>query len=178
MGSLSKMPGPVWLLMKSRRSVSSCATFWGELRQLKQDPSYPFIRKISHVLKLWAKFHTRLLGSVDGHHLSNQVTGGTFTDNASFSECFANLARSPRLDSKEQHHPWRRGLLKDAPIVFTYADLHAGWYPAPWEFYKTRYTAKATARGFDIWEIFFILESPDSHRGFISFESFSLSMGS
>ena len=62
--------------------------------------------------------------------------GATFTDDASFSECFANLARSPGLDSKEHHHPWRRGLLKDAPVVFTHADLHARWYPAPWEFYK------------------------------------------
>lgn len=73
---------------------------WGELRQLKKDSSYPFIGKNSHVLNLWAKFLTRLLGSVDGHHIRDIVfqtkyPGGTFSDIASFNEWFANLARPP-----------------------------------------------------------------------------------
>lgn len=69
--------------------------FLGELRQQRQDPSYPFIRKISHVLKIWAKILTRLLGSVDGHCIRDNIfqtkyPGGTFTDVASFSEWLAN----------------------------------------------------------------------------------------
>jgi hypothetical protein len=57
-------------------------------------------------------------------------------------------------------------------------DWHeSGWYPAPWEFYETRYTEKAPARGIDKWEIDFILEFLDSHRGFISFERFTMSLG-
>ncbi len=59
------------------------------------DPSYPFIRTISHVLKIWAKILTRLLGSVDGHRIGDNIfqtkyPGGTFTDVASFSEWLAN----------------------------------------------------------------------------------------
>lgn len=172
-----------------------------ESRQLKQDPSYPFIGKNPHVLKLWAKFVTRLLSSVDGHHIRDIIfetryRSGTFSDVASINEWFANLARPPDLDWKEYPHSWSRGLLDDAPIVFTHTDLHrsnimisrspdgaptviglidwhqSGWHPAPWEFYKTRYTAKGTTRGVDKWKIDFILEFLHSYRGFSASSSF------
>jgi hypothetical protein len=66
------------------------------------------------------------------------------------------------------------------PKVTGLIDWHqSGWYPALWEFYKTRHTEKTTARGIgtDRWEIDFILELLNSHRDFISFEQFRMSLG-
>lgn len=85
---------------------------------------------------------------------------------------------------------WRAGLDDNVPIVFTHNDLNrsnilvswdkdgltrvvglidwhqSGWYPAPWEFYKTRLTAK----GDDAWELEFIVEFLQSYRGYVSWE--------
>ena len=81
----------------------------------------------------------------------------------------------PQIDISDS---WRPGLSDDAPIIFTHGDLHrsnilmswdengmprvaaiidwhqSGWYPAPWEFYKTRFTCKGTEQ----WELDFVLE--------------------
>ena len=87
--------------------------------------------------------------------------------------------------------------MDESSIVFIHADLHrsnimtsrgkdgkpkvtalidwhqSGWYPAPWEFYKTQWTSKATAAGTDRWEMDFILEFLDSYRGGIAWQFFS-----
>lgn len=99
--------------------------------------------------------------------------------------------------SAEDYHPWRSGLLSDIPIMFTHADLNrtniimsydsngypritgiidwhqSGWYPASWEFYKTRFTCK----GKDKWELDFILEFLQAYRGYICWDYFVLALG-
>lgn len=93
--------------------------------------------------------------------------------------------------------PMRYGLLDDVPIVFTHNDLHrsnimmskldsgplrilaiidwhqSGWYPAPWEFFKTRVTCKEK----DAWEVDYIFEFLQSHQGNINWEYFIHCLG-
>jgi hypothetical protein len=85
--------------------------------------------------------------------------------------------------------------LDDVLIVFTHSDFHhsnilmswdengtprvaaivdwhqSGWYPAPWEFYKTRFTCKASER----WELDYILEFLQSYQGYIPWDYLCLS---
>ena len=57
------------------------------------------------------------------------------------------------------------------PLITAIIDWgQAGWYPAPWEYYKTRLTAKPPDN--DVWEIDFILEFLQAYRGYIGFEYF------
>jgi hypothetical protein len=50
-------------------------------------------------------------------------------------------------------------------------DWHqSGWYPASWEFYKTRLTSQFPA--IDPWELEFILEFLQAYRGYIAWENF------
>ncbi|KAE9373190.1 hypothetical protein N431DRAFT_482290 [Stipitochalara longipes BDJ] len=136
----------------------------GDLRQLKQDLADLFI------------------GSINGHHIGDIILESkhstvTFNDVSSFHDWFANLSRPPGQDPKafpDHGSRYPTGM----PKVMALIDWHqSGWYPASWEFYKTRYTAKATPRGTDMWEIDFILEFLDSYRGGISFERFVMSLG-
>ena len=102
----------------------------------------------------------------------------------------------PQIDISDPD-PWRPGLLDDAPIIFTHGDLHrsnilmswdengmprvaaiidwhqSGWYPAPWDFYKTRFTCKGTEQ----WELDFVLEFLQSYTGYIPWDYFVLKRG-
>jgi hypothetical protein len=62
------------------------------------------------------------------------------------------------------------------PRITGIIDWHqSGWYPASWEFYKTRWTA--SAKGNDQWELDFVLEFLQAYRGYISWDYFVLSLG-
>ncbi|CZR69067.1 uncharacterized protein PAC_18968 [Phialocephala subalpina] len=149
------------------------------LRQLKQDPSSPFVGDINQ---------ERL------HDVVFQISksSGPFTTVAAFNDWLATLRSGAPPGLNVDYGPWRSGLLDDIPIVFTHADLHrsnimvsqdangvpritaiidwhqSGWYPASWEFYKTRLTCKAK----DQWELEFILEFLQAYRGYIAWEYF------
>jgi hypothetical protein len=118
-----------------------------------------------------------------------------FSDVTSFHNWFSGVT-IPQINTSNPD-PWRPGLLDDVPIVFTHSDLHrsnilmswdengaprvaaivdwhqSGWYPAPWEFYKTRFTCKASEQ----WELGFILEFLQSYRGYIPWDYFVLKRG-
>lgn len=122
---------------------------------------------------------------------------GPFPDVESFHDWFSRSTRQAHHDPDEAPHPWRQGLLDDVPIVFTHGDLHrsnivmsregtemprvigiidwhqSGWYPAPWEFYKTRFTCKANEK----WELDFLLEFLQAYMGYISWDYFVLALG-
>lgn len=60
------------------------------------------------------------------------------------------------------------------PRIAAIVDWHqSGWYPASWEFYKTRTTCKGTEQ----WELDFVLEFLQSYRGYISWHYFTLILG-
>ncbi len=60
------------------------------------------------------------------------------------------------------------------PHIAGIIDWHqSAWYPATWEFYKTRWTC----RGNEKWEIDFILEFLWSYPGYISWDYFVLALG-
>ena len=122
---------------------------------------------------------------------------GPFGDVASFHDWFASLTRSTAPAQNEDLGPWRSGLLDDVQIVFTQGDLHrssimmsrdsnglpritgvigwhqSGWYPAPWEFYKTRFTCNGNEK----WELDFILDFLQAYRGYTSWDYFVLALG-
>jgi len=123
---------------------------------------------------------------------------GPFLDVASFHDWFSTRAVKPAFSKlTADNGPWRSGLLDDIPITFTHADLHrsniimsydsdgypritgiidwhqSGWYPASWEFYKTRFTCKGNEK----WELDFILEFLQAYRGYISWDYFVLALG-
>ena len=124
---------------------------------------------------------------------------GPFPNVATFNDWLATLRSRAPLGLNVDLGPWRSGLLDDLPIVFTHADLHrsnimvsqdanvtpritaiidwhqSGWYPASWEFYKTRLTCKLPAN--DQWELEFILEFLQAYRGFIAWEYFLQGVG-
>jgi hypothetical protein len=55
------------------------------------------------------------------------------------------------------------------PRITAIIDWHQpGWYPASWEFYKTRITCKLP--GNDQWELEFILEFLQAYRGYIAWD--------
>ena len=59
------------------------------------------------------------------------------------------------------------------PYITGIIDWHqSGWYPAPWEFYKTRFTSKEH----DQWELEFILEFLEAYRGYIGWEYFIITL--
>ncbi|KAH7360971.1 kinase-like domain-containing protein [Rhexocercosporidium sp. MPI-PUGE-AT-0058] len=151
------------------------------LRQLKQDPDTTFIGDINQESLHDVMFQT-------------SQPAGPFTTVAVFNYWLARLRSGAPLGQNIDSGPWRSGLLDDIPIVFTHADLHrsnimvsqdadvmpcitaiidwhqSGWYPASWEFYKTRLTCKLPAN--DQWELEFILEFLQGYRGYISWEYF------
>lgn len=122
---------------------------------------------------------------------------GPFQDVKSFYDYFATLTRRRPQDTDRPMDSMRSGLLDDVPIVFTHGDLHrsnimmskldsgplhilaiidwhqSGWYPAPWEFFKTRFTCKEK----DSWEVDYIFEFLQSHQGNVNWEYFVHSVG-
>lgn len=124
---------------------------------------------------------------------------GPFTNVPAFNDWLATLKSRAPPGRNVDPGPWRSGLLDDIPIVFTHADLHrsnimvsqdangipritaiidwhqSGWYPASWEFYKTRLTCKLP--GNDQWELEFILEFLPAYRGYIAWEYFLQGVG-
>jgi len=123
---------------------------------------------------------------------------GPFTNVKSFHDWFA-LTTNPGRETEISPifaQPWRDGLLDKSTIIFTHADLHrsnimisrnedgkpyiiglidwhqSGWYPAPWEYYKTRRTCKNNEQ----WETDWILEFLRSHSGYVCWEFFASSL--
>ncbi|RDL39282.1 Uncharacterized protein BP5553_03622 [Venustampulla echinocandica] len=157
-----------------------------ELRQLQQDPATQFIGTINQ-------------GPLQDIIFAGQQPTGVFPNVSSFHTWFSTPKRQKTQNADLSPDPtWRSGLLDDVPIVFTHGDLHrsnilisrdehegtvkiagivdwhqSGWYPAPWEFYKTRFTC----RDGDQWELDFILEFLQAYRGYISWDYFVLAMG-
>ena len=172
------------------------------LRQLKQYPTDPFIGKCSLITVSSAGFLRACTGDINRQPIHDVLFDlkqppGSFPDTKSFHDWFANLTRRTARDRDEAPDPWRSGLLDDAPIVFTHADLHrsnimvsetddgfprilaiidwhqSGWYPAPWEFYKTR----LTARGKEQWEEHYITEFLQSYRGNVNWHYYVSCLG-
>ncbi|KAL3425124.1 phosphotransferase enzyme family protein [Phlyctema vagabunda] len=153
-----------------------------ELRQLRQDPANPFIGNINHE-------------PVQDIIIEGNRFNRCFPDVPSFHDWFSGVTLPP-IDPSDPD-PWRPGLLDDAPIVFTHSDLHrsnilmswgekgmpqiaaivdwhqSGWYPAPWEFYKARWTCKGTEQ----WELDFILEFLQPYHGYLPWDYFVLKRG-
>ena len=101
------------------------------------------------------------------------------------------------LSQDEVVDPMRSGLPDDDSIIFTHGDLHrsnilvskfnkgplcivaiidwhqSGWYPAAWEFFKTRFTCRRKER----WEDDYIFEFLQSYRGNINWEYFVHGVG-
>ncbi|XMA10605.1 hypothetical protein WAI453_003396 [Rhynchosporium graminicola] len=153
-----------WPAMIVEEKYEICTQLHGmlhELRQLRQDPSDRFIGTINRQCAQDVVFQEKKFE--------------VFSDVTSFHDWYSGVVISD-MDLSDPD-PWRPGLLDDVPIVFTHADLHrsnimmswakgkpritaivdwhqSGWYPACWEFYKTRYTARMQEQ----WEIDFILE--------------------
>jgi len=174
-----------------------------DLRQLKQDPMDQFIGKRSLKLLPSAGFsHKVCTGDINRQPIHDVLfdfkqPAGPFPDIKSFHDWFANLTKRRPRDPDEVPDPWRCGLLDDVPIVFTHADLHrsnimvsdaddgfprvlaiidwhqSGWYPAPWEFYKTR----LTARGKEQWEEHYITEFLQSYRGNVNWDYYVCCLG-
>ncbi|KUJ14488.1 phosphotransferase enzyme family protein-like protein [Mollisia scopiformis] len=150
-----------------------------DVRQLKQDPTSPFIGDINQEPLHDVMFQT------------NQPAG-PFSNVPAFNDWLATLRCRAPPGVDVDTGPWRSGLLDDIPIVFTHADLYrsnimvcqdangipritaiidwhqSGWYPASWEFYKTRLTCKLPAN--DQWELEFVVEFLQSYRGYIAWE--------
>ncbi|KAK0124696.1 hypothetical protein ONS95_009640 [Cadophora gregata] len=152
-----------------------------ELRQLRQDPSDRFIGTINRQ-------------SVQDVIFDFDHPCKVFSDVTSFHDWFSREVIS-QMDPSDPH-AWRRGLCDNVPIVFTHADLHrsnimmawkngkprvtaildwhqSGWYPACWEFYKTKFTAREREQ----WEIDFILEFMQSYTGYVPWDYFVLARG-
>ncbi|KAL2070322.1 hypothetical protein VTL71DRAFT_13348 [Oculimacula yallundae] len=173
-----------WPGMDVEEKYEICTQLHGmlnELRQLRQDPSDQFIGTINR----------QPVQDVIFEHKHFEV----FSDVTSFHDWFSGVVMS-HMDLSDPDR-WRPGLLDEVPIVFTHADLHrsnimmtwdangkprvagivdwhqSGWYPACWEFYKTRHTARESEQ----WEIDFILEFLQSYRGYISWDYFALKRG-
>ncbi|KAH9208372.1 kinase-like domain-containing protein [Leptodontidium sp. 2 PMI_412] len=161
-----------------------------DLRQLKQDPDSPqFIAA----------------GNINREPLQDVIfqtrqPAGPFPNVVTFNDWLVQRSSSLPSGPKVDYGPWRSGLLDDIPIVFTHADLHrsnimvsqdaadgipriaaiidwhqSGWYPASWEFFKTRRTSKFP--GNDQWELEFILEFLQAYRGCIALEYFTHGRG-
>jgi hypothetical protein len=172
-----------------------------DLRELRQDPAAPFIGE-SYALFHLSKLLFKHVGAINQQPLQDVIfdgrqPGDVFSDVASFHDWFTTLTWRTVLESDETPHPWRSGLLDDIPIVFTHSDLHrsniimswdenrapriagiidwhqSGWYPATWEFYKTRFTCK----NHEQWETDFILEFLQAYRGYMSWDYFVLALG-
>jgi hypothetical protein len=118
-----------------------------------------------------------------------------FPDVPSFHDWFSGV-EMPEPGSIDPD-PWRPHLIDTASIVFTHADLHrsnimmsrnedgtprvaaiidwhqSGWYPAPWEFYKTRWTARVQEQ----WDLMDILEFLQAYTGYIPWDYFVLKRG-
>ncbi|CAG8949365.1 hypothetical protein HYFRA_00004992 [Hymenoscyphus fraxineus] len=153
-----------------------------ELRQLQQEPSNPFI------------------GTINQQPVTDIIFEGNkleacFPDVPSFHNWFSGVDM-PQKDTSDPDH-WRASLLDDSPIVFTHGDLHrsnilmswdekgapkiaaivdwhqSGWYPAPWEFYKTRFTSRAGEQ----WELEYILEFLQAYHAYIPWDYFVLKRG-
>ena len=122
---------------------------------------------------------------------------GPFPDVKSFYDWFSKLSVRMPLAQDNAIDPMRSGLQDNDGIVFTHSDLHrsnilvskldnaiprvvaiidwhqSGWYPAAWEFFKSRFTS----RGKECWEDDYIFEFLDSHRGNVSWEYFVQCVG-
>lgn len=62
------------------------------------------------------------------------------------------------------------------PRITAIIDWHqSGWYPAYWEFYKTRLTSKLPDN--DQWELEFIVELLQAYPGYIAWDYFLQGLG-
>ncbi|KFY82293.1 hypothetical protein V500_10650 [Pseudogymnoascus sp. VKM F-4518 (FW-2643)] len=173
-----------------------------DLRGLQQDPSDTFIGMSLQTLLPVLLSNIARIGSINRQPLHDvffdfRQPAGPFQDPTSFYDWFSQIASPRPYDPEAPIHPMRPGLPNDPSIVFTHADLHrsnimvtkldseaprilaiidwhqSGWYPAAWEFFKTR----TTCRGQDKWEDEYIFEFLQSHRGTVNWSYFVNNLG-
>ncbi|OBT60385.1 hypothetical protein VE03_10145 [Pseudogymnoascus sp. 23342-1-I1] len=173
-----------------------------DLRGLQQDPSDKFIGMSFQTSLPVLLSNIAQIGSINRQPLRDILfdfsqPAGPFQDPTSFYDWFSQLGGPKPYDPKAPMHPMRAGLPNESSIVFTHSDLHrsniivtkldsgtprilaivdwhqSGWYPASWEFFKTRYTC----RGQDKWEDEYIFEFLQSHRGAVSWSYFVNGLG-
>ncbi|KFY39364.1 hypothetical protein V494_04012 [Pseudogymnoascus sp. VKM F-4513 (FW-928)] len=173
-----------------------------DLRGLRQDPSDTFIGMSFQISLPILLSNIVCIGSINRQSLRDVLfdfsqPAGPFEDSTRFYDWFSQLGGPRPYDTDAPKHPMRPGLPNDPSIVFTHSDLHrsniivtkldsetprilaivdwhqSGWYPASWEFFKTRYTC----RGQDSWEDEYIFEFLRSHTGTVNWSYFVNGLG-